>query len=122
MGIKTSNIFIDSFKVKNHLILFLVAGITVGCASGHCRGRPPVPEKIKVYKADGSVQCSKKPGTQVDKMAEELKGLEIFSQENKHDGQMHITLCGSPTGKINVFEIKKSDLEKALTLGFKEWK
>ncbi|OFZ12519.1 MAG: hypothetical protein A2Z20_11425 [Bdellovibrionales bacterium RBG_16_40_8] len=108
-------------------IIFIFSGLVltlIGCASGHCRGRKAGSEKhIFIYKADGSKQCEKKKNaTSVDVMAEELKDIMIYSKENKSDGFMHIAVCGSATGKINIFEIKENDLEKAKALGFQEMK
>jgi hypothetical protein len=104
-------------------LLLLSVVIVSGCASGHCRGRSDlVHKKVKVFKADGTRQCEKVAAIPLDKMATELKDIEIFSKENRSDGRMHIALCGASTGKVNIFEIKMSDLEKAKALGFAELK
>ena len=87
--------------------------ILTSCATGHCVGsRNKKEDMVMIFKADQSTQCSKKPnGISLEKMAEELGGIQIFSQENKNDGMMHMTLCGSPTGRINVYQIHKNDLD-----------
>ena len=106
-------------------ITFVLCGLMLmGCASGHCRGRSVGSEKhVFVYKPDGSKQCDKKKNViSADVMSDEFKEITIYSKENKSDGQMHITLCGVPTGRVNVYEIQLKDLEKAKTLGFKEVK
>ena len=77
--------------------------------------------KIKVYKADGSLQCGMGKGVSVSEMAKELAGIKIYTSENKSDGMMRIQVCGSPTGQCNVYEIDRADLEKALAKGFREW-
>jgi hypothetical protein len=105
------------------------------CVSGHCRKSTPPPnvasdEKagdtdanshVFVSKADGSLQCKKGKAISVDKMKEELKGIEVFSAAKKQDGLMHIQLCGSPSGMFNVFEIATKDLPAAEKLKFKKW-
>ena len=77
--------------------------------------------KVKVFKADGSLQCSMGKKISIDEVKKELKGIEVFSQTSQNDGLMRIQVCGAPTGDSHVFEIKQDDLEKALKLGFKQW-
>jgi hypothetical protein len=77
--------------------------------------------KVKVYKADGTLQCNQGDKISIDTMAKELTGIAIYSKENKHDGLMRIQLCGKPTGNNHVFEIDETNLEKAMSFGFKKW-
>lgn len=77
--------------------------------------------RVKVFKYDGSLQCGKAKPVSVSEMQRELKGIAVYSAENKPDGLMHVQVCGSPTGRANVYEIDKSTLEAAKKLGFKEW-
>ncbi len=77
--------------------------------------------KVKIFKADGTLQCNQGEKIGLETMAKELGSIQIFSSENKHDGLMRIQLCGKPTGNNNVYEINSTDLEKALALGFKKW-
>ncbi len=79
-------------------------------------------KKIKVYKADGSVQCEPGTGTKPEEMQKQLGDIKVYSAENKHDGLIRIQVCGTPTGNCNVFEINESDFAKAEKLGFKKWK
>lgn len=79
-------------------------------------------KKIKVYKADGSVQCEPGTGTKPEEMQKQLGDIKVYSAENKHDGLIRIQVCGAPTGNCNVFEINESDFAKAEKLGFKKWK
>lgn len=79
-------------------------------------------KKIKVYKADGSVQCEQGTGTKPEEMQKQLGDIKVYSAENKHDGLIRIQVCGAPTGNCNVFEINESDFTKAEKLGFKKWK
>ncbi len=107
---------------KLFLILSAFLFVLTGCASGHCRGKKSTEARsVFVYKADGTLQCGQgKEITTVD-MAKELDGITIRSQNKREDGQMHIMMCGGPSGKINVFEIAEKDLELAKNRGFKEW-
>jgi len=78
-------------------------------------------QKIRVYKYDGSKQCGIGKSMPLEDMQKELGSIKVYSSANKNDGQMRVQLCGSPTGNANVYEIEKSDLEKAQKSGFKEW-
>ena len=78
-------------------------------------------QRVFVYKPDGSLQCGQGEKIELDLMRKDLGSIEVFSSANKSDGMMRIQLCGSPTGYNNVYEIKLSDLEVAIKLGFKKW-
>lgn len=79
------------------------------------------PLKVKVYKSDGSRQCERRPGKTVDATERELAGIPVYHREKRSDGLMHIQVCGSPTGVINIFEIDSSNLKQAEERGFKRW-
>lgn len=74
---------------------------------------------VEVYKYDGSVQCYG-GGTDLDTMASELtdNNIEVVSSYCDVDGYYHITLCGTNTGHINVYEIYADDLDAAIAIGF----
>lgn len=76
---------------------------------------------VFVYKADGSLQCGQGQGMKPEDMEKQLKGIKVHSRENRSDGLMHIQVCGSPTGQINVFEIDASSLKNAEKRGFKKF-
>lgn len=121
--------------------MLAVAFITVSfsCQTGRCKERstPPLKEtaimdasqkplnqvldRVKIYKYDGSLQCSMGKAVPPEEMEKQLKGITVFSRENKADGMMRIQVCGTPTGRANVFEIERKDLEAAKKLGFQEW-
>jgi hypothetical protein len=117
--------------LRSFLSLVVLAFIFTGCASGHCvslkketlqaKDNSVKVEHVKVYKYDGSLQCGMGKAISLDDMKKELGDIVVFSAENKYDGLMHIQACGTITGKANVYEIDKTDLEKALKLGFKFW-
>ncbi len=76
---------------------------------------------VSVYKMDGSIQCQEKDlGLTPEKMQLELteRDIQVHKAYKSNDGLMHIQLCGTPTGNINVFEISKKDIDKAQALGF----
>lgn len=123
------------------LISLLV--VALGCSHGNCRHdqgqiaakagvemadakkveapQSSVADRVKVFKADGSLQCGQGKAIAVADMQKDLKGLKVYSAVNRNDGMMRIQVCGSPTGQVNVYEINRVDLEKALKQGFKEW-
>lgn len=107
-------------KSCGHLLVGSVLLIfTMGCATGHCRGRKENPDKkIFIFKSDGSKQCAQEPGIALDAMGEELKEIKVFSKEKRHDGRMYPMVCGGKTGKVNVYEINESDLTAAKALKF----
>lgn len=121
------------------MILTVTAGLLTACGSGPCKevqsqqqsaeiiqAKTPVTElkptdRVKVYKPDGSLQCGMGKSVPLASMQRELQDIQVFSSVNKPDGLMHIQACGTPTGKCNVYEILRSDLEKARSFGFREW-
>ena len=118
MGIKR----LFTLKLLFTLSLFLV----------HCKGNDPQSRKFRtsqqgginnvfVYKYDGSLQCGRGQAIPLNKMKEQLKGIEVFSGLNKSDGLMRAQACGINTGRANVYEISRKDLMKAKELDFKLW-
>lgn len=79
-------------------------------------------KKIRIYKADGSVQCEPGTGLKPEQMQKQLGELKVYSAANQHDGLLRIQVCGQPTGHCNVYEINESDFAQAEKLGFKKWK
>ena len=81
-------------------------------------------EMVWVGKSDNAQSCSTTPGISLDLMNKELQGAGVRVAEKKklQDSKMRIAMCGVDKGVLNVFLIKKSDMPKALTLGFLEVK
>jgi len=75
---------------------------------------------VFVYKPDGSLQCGMAKGLSLEEMEKQLKGIPVLSRDKRPDGKMHIQVCGSPTGMINVFEINETSLKEAEARGFKK--
>lgn len=128
---------------KNNFLIFLslfIAVCCVSCTAGYCRKpyrdldgmklgevtakREPVisGERVRVYKYDGRLQCDLGQEIPLKKMAKELKGIEIFRQEKRYDGLVHVTVCGSTTGYANVYTIQTKDYEEAKRRGFELWR
>jgi hypothetical protein len=77
-------------------------------------------QKVWVYKYDGSVQCNNQ-GIDLEAMAKELSGMQIFASEKRNDSLLRAQVCGLASGVANVYQIPKTDLSKAESLGFKVW-
>lgn len=108
-----------------------------GCADGNCRevrdkeakasgvvttdAKNDLSEHVRVYKYDGSKQCGQGTATPIVDMQKDLVGIKVYSAINKMDHLMHPMVCGSATGKANVYEISTQDLSSAKKAGFKEW-
>lgn len=127
-------------KINSYVVtVFLVSSCVLSCSTTQCKDHQNFKKttstlslektvsgvdqmnKIKVFKADGTLQCNQGQKVDLQEMAKELIGIQIFSSENKHDGLMRIQLCGKPTGHNNIYEINSADLPKAMALGFKKW-
>jgi hypothetical protein len=78
-------------------------------------------DHVKVYKADGSLQCGQGKAIPAAEMQKDLKSIQVYSSATKNDGMMRIQVCGAATGNANVYEIDRKDLAAALKMGFKEW-
>lgn len=79
------------------------------------------PVRVRVYKPDGSRQCERRTGQPAEAMERELAGIPVYHREKRSDGLMHIQVCGSPTGMINLYEIDSINLKKTEERGFKKW-
>ena len=77
------------------------------------------PGHILVAKPDGSTQCGRPNGIALDVMEKDLGSIKVYSRQNRSDSKMHALMCGSPTGKMNVYEIQVESLKKAEEQGFK---
>lgn len=124
--------------MKNILLLLTLITLISACSNQPCKieertdivmtGKEKISsatkdltQRVFVYRPDGSLQCGQGKKIDLNTMKSEFGKIEVFSAENKHDGMMRIQLCGAPTGFNNVYEIKQSDLDAAIKLGFKKW-
>ncbi len=107
---------------------------SLGCQNGNCRSQKKIDDsaaiavdsvnplnKIQVFKYDGSLQCGTGKAIPIVEMQKELGTLIVYKAESKADGLMHVQMCGTNTGKANVYTIDSNRLEEARKLGFKQW-
>lgn len=123
--------------MKKIFLLIPLIFVLGACSHGNCKQKtadklikteevsmaqqPSALERVKVYKADGSLQCGQGKAIPLVEMQKELKGIKVYSTANKNDGMIRIQVCGAPTGNSNIYEIERKDLDAALKAGFKEW-
>lgn len=116
------------------ILLILFLGVAA-CTSGQCKrdGTPVLTDEEKktiseqelaneiilVGKSDQSLQCGYNIGMTMERMAQELNGIQILKTEKRHDGLMRIQSCGAPTGMMNVYSIYRKDVKKAVRMGYK---
>ena len=76
-------------------------------------------ERVTIYKDAMKKQCFA-DGISLDTMKSTLSisGVTVFCAERHNDGLVYPQVCGNDEGTLNVFEISKSDLDTAKTLGF----
>jgi hypothetical protein len=74
-----------------------------------------------IFKSTGETQCGMNKGIALEQMQSQLtdKNIDVIEAHTQSDGLIHMALCGAPAGTIHVFTIPKSQLKKALGLGFK---
>jgi hypothetical protein len=125
--------------------LIFICGVVlffVGCTTGNCRSQqikaeqagpemqpkenkllpePSKVERVRVFKANGSLQCGQGKSIDPEAMAKDLKDIRVYKSSMENDGKMRIQVCGAATGNVNVYEIDKTNLEQALSYGFSEW-
>ena len=75
--------------------------------------------KVRIYQDAGSTQCQE-DGQSLEQMERQLTDADIpFSAAAcGTDGKMYTAMCGSPDGKIGLFEIAPEHLQQARALGF----
>ncbi|MGF1684833.1 hypothetical protein [Photobacterium minamisatsumaniensis] len=75
---------------------------------------------VHIYQYDGTVQCSTEGEITLDDMESTLtnRGVSVISKRKGTDGMNHLTMCGSSTGSVNIYEIKTGDLDIAIKLRF----
>lgn len=77
---------------------------------------------VKVYKLQSSISCDPGSGTSLTSMLGEFNrnAITVKSSHCGSDGLVRAAVCGVSTGKLNVYEIDSSDLNRAKGLGFRE--
>ncbi len=82
---------------------------------------PSQVERVRVYKANGSLQCAQGKSIEPATMEKDLKDIRVYKVSVESDGKLRTQVCGSPTGNANVYEIDKTNLDQAISYGFTEW-
>ena len=115
--------------MRNHLItiswIVLVSQLLLACGSSG--NNPEDNDNIesspvmltKVFKYDNTIQCEDQ-GIPLEVMQQELTtaNVNVVCAQKGNDGLVRITVCGTATGNINIYEIPKSQLEIAESLEF----
>ena len=81
----------------------------------------PAGGTVLVSKPDGSLQCGMGKAISPEDMEKQLAGIKVISREKRSDGLMHVQVCGSPTGMLNIYEIPATSLKDAEAKGFKKF-
>jgi len=76
---------------------------------------------VQVFKYDGNVQCGMGREIPLDEMSKELEqaGIEVIASRKGSDGLIHIGVCGSSTGTINIYVIDRVAFPAAQRLGYR---
>lgn len=106
--------------MRRLLAVLAVASLT---ACGGDSGGPDIETRvagIKVFKATGSLQCSG-GGLSLAALQAQLgaANVQVRSAECGTDGQPMPAVCGTPDGKIGIFEIAVGQDAAAAAAGFK---
>lgn len=129
-------------ETKKLVFICSIAIALTSCSTGNCRSHaikaeelgPALPpkenkllpdpgqsERVRVFKANGSLQCSQGKSITPAAMEKDLNGIRVYKSSVENDGKLRVQMCGSPTGNVNVFEIDKANLAQAISNGFIEW-
>lgn len=81
----------------------------------------PKESTVKIQKSRGALQCQPGTGTTPEAMVVELDkaDVKVLKTQCGQDGLLHVAMCGSDDGSINIFEIPERQLAKATSIGFK---
>jgi hypothetical protein len=84
----------------------------------------PAADSVWVGRSDGSRSCQPGSGRTLEVDAANLAQAQVTVYESKkgNDGKMYTQMCGGRTGVLNTYRILRTDLQKALSIGFSELK
>jgi hypothetical protein len=117
--------------MKNFTTAFLVSLFVFSVPAFAMGDKPSAPaqggqtassDSVWITRPDGSQSCSAKSGESIEEGAEDLKSANIHVLDSKKNAspKIHNQLCGMPTGTSNAYQISRSDLAKALSLGYQQ--
>ncbi|MBL4612063.1 MAG: hypothetical protein JKY58_15340 [Pseudomonas sp.] len=97
----------------------VVAGCLLALTGCTEAGPTSVDGQIGIYQDAGSTQCQD-DGLSLAQMQQQLEAAEIPFTDAAcgTDGRMYTAMCGSPDGKIGLFQIAPQHLQQARALGF----
>ncbi len=96
----------------------LITMVIISAALGACNNSGS--GGTKIFKYSGELQCEPDSGIPRDEMMLELTeaGIDVLCSQTGSDGNVYPTVCGVPSGKINIYLIRSVNLEDAENLGF----
>jgi hypothetical protein len=102
--------------VTRRLVALLSSVALVASCGGGGGSRPAV---VAVYSSLGSLQCSG-GGSRLTQLQQSLIaiGVQVLTSRCGIDGVFRAAVCGTPDGRIGIFEVDDAELAIALTLGF----
>jgi len=102
------------------LSIFTISILMIACGSDSNSDSNIDGDYAKVYKPDGSLQCTEGSISLTEMRLELAKqGIDVICAQKANDGLVYLTVCGAETGNINVYLIHKVNLPDAEKLGFK---
>ena len=109
--------------MKNLLIICILPFVLFACHNderARVENETKMEGTVKIYKYDRSVQCEPQSGITLAEMVDELAhfGITVICAQKGHDGYARAQACGTDSGVINVYTINRSDLTRAIELGF----
>ncbi|MBL4834415.1 MAG: hypothetical protein JKY26_10650 [Pseudomonas sp.] len=101
-----------------HLRICVASALLVltGCTEADPR---TLDGQVGIYQDAGSTQCQE-DGLSLEQMQQQLREADIPFADAAcgTDGKMYTAMCGSPDGKIGMFQIAPEHLQQARALGF----
>lgn len=80
-------------------------------------------QTTQVFRYDGTLQCNMGKEVPLEVMEKQLteQGIAVSGRKKGVHPAVIPTVCGAPTGRCNVYEIQKDQIEKALAMQFQWW-
>jgi hypothetical protein len=110
----------DSGSRLPRTVVLVSALLMIISLAGCNETEPGIGGNLKVAKSDLSLQCQPDSGIPLEEMQMELvnAGIDVLCAQTGSDGRAYVSVCGAPTGRANIYEIRASNLQDAEALGF----
>lgn len=97
----------------------MLAGALLALSGCTEAGPTALDGQVGIYQDAGSTQCQD-DGLSLEQMQQQLAEADIPFADAAcgTDGKMYTAMCGSPDGKIGMFQIAPEHLQQARALGF----